>query len=174
MGERCYNNAARFAAGGDIIDPAQKFDWFITAHVSASRQKDIHKLCSHFRNKLDGLICGRRHRLYKMLWIEEGAQLYSNATNTTHTHWVFEQPAHFLPDEFELHFKRLWAEILGSTNIDFRPIRPERGGINGIIDYCVKEAEYRNFGTFIEMFSDNARAQKNRQTFVHPSLLRSR
>jgi hypothetical protein len=173
MRERCYNDAARFAAGGDDIEPAQKFDWFITGHVSESQQVNIQRQCKHFRNKLDGLIYGRRHRLYKMLWIEEGAQLHSKATGTAHAHWVFEHPQHLSADEFELLFTQLWTEICGSTNVDIRPINTNAGGIDGIINYCVKEAEHRNFGTFIEICSDNARSQKNRQTFIHPSLLKS-
>jgi hypothetical protein len=170
MRERCYNDAARFAAGGDDVDPADKFDWFITGHVCEYRQGNIHRLCSHFRNKIDGQLTARSHRLYKMLWIEEGAQLHTKVTGTAHTHWVFEHPAQLSDAEFEHVFKTLWAEICGSTNVEFRSIAPAAGNIERILNYCVKEADKGNFGTFIEPCSDNARRQKHRQSFIHPSL----
>ena len=173
MSDQCYTNVARFAAGGDDIDPTQKFHWFITGHVSHTQQVNIYKMCSYFRNRIDGLMATRRHHLYKMLWIEQGAQLHSKARNTAHTHWLFEQPSHLSPVEFQIIFKRLWAEIAGSTNIDIRPIRKELGGINGIIEYCGKEAELGNFGTFFEICSDNARSQNDRQAFLPPSLFKS-
>ncbi len=168
MSTRCYEMATQFAACGDSSAPADKFQWFITAHVAKSKQAKIHQLCKDFRNRIDTNIIGRRHRLYKMVWIEEGAQLYSNASGTAHTHWVFEQPSDLTEAQFQSAFKSLWKEIAGSANIDFRLIENGLGGINGVIRYCLKEALHGNFGTFIEACSDNARVQKNRETIIHP------
>ena len=99
-----------------------------------------------------------------MLWIEEGRGLHTAAKNTAHSHWLFEQPQHLDEQIFKSIFTDLWKNICGSSNIKFVEVLPQLGGYEGIINYCVKEADVDNLGTFIEPCSDNARIQANRQS----------
>jgi hypothetical protein len=149
-----------FASGGDKKDIEDKFSVFVTAHLAKSKQADIEYHCKHFRNVFDRAILGQRRRLYKILSIERGAEQY----NQFHAHWLMELPVFMSLSKFETKFTELWIDICGSSNIEFKVIENELGGINGLIHYCTKEVSYGNYGTFNELCSDNARNQNNRHS----------
>lgn len=158
--KKLIEDISLFASGGDKVDMESKFNVFVTAHLSKSKQCDIERHCKHFRNVFDRQIVGQRRRLYKILSIEQGSDTY----NKFHAHWLFEIPKEVCSSEFELKFTDLWVSICDSVNIDFRPIQYELGGVNGLINYCTKETTYGNYGTFNETCSDNARRQSNRKS----------
>ncbi len=158
-----FNDATNFIQAGDSLVPEDKLHFFVTAHFSKAKQIDVHRCCSHFRNRIDRTILGRSKRLYKALWLEEGQQLNTSARDSTHAHWLFEWPANTTDEAFKHVFIELWSNICGSSNIDIRPIQLEKGGALGIVNYCLKETDLGNTDVFIESCSDNARLQKNRQ-----------
>lgn len=158
--EQYIQKIALFARKGDDIQVEEKFNYFVTAHLSKSKQQNIEHHCKHFRNRIDREVFRSGKRLYKILSIEQGSQLYNEA----HTHWLLELPNHISEEVFKDIFSRLWIEICGSKNIRITPILYELGGVQGLINYCTKETTYGNYGTFIEHCSDNARKQKLRQS----------
>lgn len=159
-----FIDAADFILAGDELLPEDKLHFFVTAHFSKTNQIDVHRCCSHFRNRIDRVVLGKsRHRLYKALWLEEGKQLTTNARDTTHAHWLFEWPANISDKAFKHVFIELWSEICDSADIKFRRVQLEQGGALGIVNYCLKESDMGNTGVFVEPCSDNARLQKNRQ-----------
>ncbi|GJM04886.1 MAG: hypothetical protein DHS20C09_08770 [marine bacterium B5-7] len=158
-----FYDAADFILAGDNLAPEDKLHFFATAHFSNAKQDDVHKCCSHFRNRIDRVIFRRSGlRLYKGLWLEEGRQLTSNARDTAHAHWLIESPAGISHKAFKHVFTELWSDICGSKNLKFKPVWLEQGGALGVVNYCMKESDMGNTGTFIEPCSDNSRFQKNR------------
>jgi|GEM_PF-2290876 len=162
--EQCICNVATFALGGDPLQFEDKYSLFITAHFGRPNQLDVHRNCKHFRNVLDRKILRSKQRLFKVLWLEEGKQLQTSIQNTTHAHWLFELPTHLSEQCFKQVFSELWSDICGSQNIVFKTIEIERGGVEGLINYCTKESNINNHGTFIEHCSDNSRHQSSRQS----------
>lgn len=159
-----FIDAADFILAGDRLFPEDKMHFFVTGHFSKAKQTDVYKCCSHFRNRIDRVVLGKsKRRLYKALWLEEGKQLTTTARDTTHAHWLIEWPTGISDKALKHVFIELWSEICGSADIKFRQIQLEQGGALGIVNYCVKENDMGNTGTFIEPCSDNARLQKNRQ-----------
>ena len=159
-----FYDAANFILAGDSIAPEDKLHFFVTAHFSKAKQVDVHKCCSHFRNRIDRLVHGRtKQRLYKALGLEEGQQLNTSARDTTHAHWLIEWPANISDNAFRYVFVELWSEICGDANIKFKHVQLELGGVLGVVNYCLKESDMGNTGVFVELCSDNAKLQKNRQ-----------
>ncbi|MEX0739825.1 MAG: hypothetical protein WD071_10840 [Pseudohongiella sp.] len=161
---QAFHDVYTFITAGDTGEPEEKLHLFVTAHFAKRKQIDVHKCCSHFRNRLDRVIFRKgNHRLYKALWLEEGAQLTKSAYNTTHAHWLIEIPENVSETAFRCVFSDLWVEICEHRDIRFEYVDFGRGGVHGLINYGLKEFSKGNRGTFIESCSDNARLQKNRQ-----------
>ena len=55
-------------------DDCRHVDYFITAHLSKSKQQVAEHHIKHFRNVLDRKTCGRGRRLYKAVFVEEGKE----------------------------------------------------------------------------------------------------
>lgn len=165
---KAFYDAANFISAGDTLAPEDKLHLFVTAHFASRKQDDVHNCCSYFRNRIDRKILGRSgHRLYKALWLEDGEQAQTSTSNTTHAHWLFEIPVNVTEKAFKHVFCALWTDICCHTDIKFKHVDIELGGIHGLVNYCVKESSIGNTGTFIEHCSDNARLQKNRKS-RHP------
>lgn len=162
---KAFYDAANFIAAGDKLAPEEKLHLFVSAHFRKCNQDDLHHWSKHFRNCIDRVFLRRSgRRLYKALWIEEGKQLTTSTLNTAHAHWLIEVPEHISQKAFKRVFCALWIKICRHSDIEFKVIEVERGGVHGLVSYCLKESEMGNTGVFIEDCSDNARLQKNRKS----------
>ena len=66
-----FNECISFFSKGD---ECRHVDYFITAHLSKSKQQVAEHHIKHFRNVLDRKTCGRGRRLYKAVFVEEGKE----------------------------------------------------------------------------------------------------
>ena len=158
-----FNHCEKFIRTGDALYPEEKLHFFVTAHFGKSKQINVHKCCAHFRNRLDRVIFRRPGlRLYKALWLEEGAQLRTRKGDSTHAHWLIEWPINLSDKAFQSVFSELWSEVCWNRDIRFKYVEVTAGGTLGVATYCLKEVTSGNAGVFIEACSDNARYQKDR------------
>ena len=151
-----YKDVLEFFRQGDTY---QSVDYFITAHLSKSKQEVAEHHIKHFRNVLDRKICGAHRRLYKAIFIEEGKNALSRSYNERHCHLLIQKPKHLTKAQFQKQFNTLWEEICGSNDIDWQRITNKRGGVGKLIDYCNKEIKY-GIKAFTEELSDNSYHQK--------------
>ena len=153
-----------FCCNGDKhIEAEDKFQYFVTAHFSKSKQIDAEHCLKHFRNVLDKKVYGSRRRLYKACFVEEGKNNTSASYNKRHAHILIEKPKHLTKAQFEKQFNSLWEDICGSDNIRWKRITNKEGGVLGLVNYCIKEIDFGN-KAFIEELSDNSSLQNNRET----------
>ena len=151
-----YDNVLEFFSKGDTH---KSLDYFITAHLSKSKQEVAEHHIKHFRNVLDRKICGAHRRLYKAIFIEEGKNALSRSYNERHCHLLIQKPKHLTKAQFQKQFNTLWEEICGSNDIDWQRITNKRGGVGGLISYCNKEIK-QNIRAFRKELSDNSYHQK--------------
>jgi len=143
-------------------DDCISVDYFVTAHLSQSKQQVAEHHIKHFRNKLDREMCGRGRRLYKLVFVEEGLNALSRSYNERHCHLLIQKPKHLTKAQFASRFDSLWEEICGSSNIHWKRITIAQGGVGGLISYCNKESRFGN-KPFRAELSDNSYQQKHRQ-----------
>jgi len=136
--------------------------YFVTAHLSKSKQQVAEHHIKHFRNVLDRRVFGRAKRLYKAVFIEEGTNALSRSYNQRHCHMLIQKPKHLTKAQFEKQFNDLWQDICGSDNINWQRITKERGGVGGLIGYCHKEVK-SGIKAFVKELSDNSYLQQHRQ-----------
>ena len=158
-----YKDVLEFFRQGDTY---QSVDYFITAHLSKSKQEVAEHHIKHFRNVLDRKICGAHRRLYKAIFIEEGKNALSRSYNERHCHLLIQKPKHLTKAKFQKKFNTLWEEICGSNDIDWQRITNKRGGVGRLISYCNKEIK-QGVKAFIKELSDNSYQQKNRNKAHH-------
>lgn len=148
---------AAFCCDGDEIDLEAKYKLFVSAHFGARQQQIAEHHAKHFRNVLDRKVLGRGRRLYKVLFIEEGA---AHGYNERHAHWLIEKPGKMPASEFTRVFVKLWQEVCGSNNVRIEHIQKQRGGLAGLVQYLTKERNWRDQignSSFIRECSDNRR-----------------
>lgn len=154
---------AKFMFDGDKdVELTDKYHYHITAHFSKAKQQDAEYCFKHFRNVLDNKVVGRRNRLYKACFIEEGKNHLSKSYNDRHCHLLIQKPKHLTKKKYEEQFNELWQNICGNDNIKWTRIEKQKNGIDGVVDYLTKELEFGH-KAFIEDLSDNASKQKNRK-----------
>ena len=86
---------AKFMFDGDKdVELTDKYHYHITAHFSKAKQQDAEYCFKHFRNVLDNKVVGRRNRLYKACFIEEGKNHLSKSYNDRHCHLLIQKPKH--------------------------------------------------------------------------------
>ena len=158
-----YDSVLEFFRLGDTH---KSLDYFITAHLSKSKQEVAEHHIKHFRNVLDRKIYGKHRRLQKAVFIEEGKNALSRSYNERHCHMLIEKPKHLTLKQYKKEFNTLWEEICGSNDIDWQRITNKRGGVGRLIDYCNKEIKY-GIKAFTEELSDNSYQQKNRNKAHH-------
>ncbi len=151
--------AIKFFCRGDEIAVEDKFQYFVTAHLSYSKQQVAEHHIKHFRNVLDRKIYGKHRRLYKAVFIEKG-----DFDNERHCHLLIHKPKHLTKAQFEKQFNTLWQQICGSTDIKWKRITQKEGGIGGLLTYLNKQIKTKGIRAFTEELSDNSYQQTNRQT----------
>jgi hypothetical protein len=158
-----FRRVAKFLRKGDTY---LSLDYFVTLHLSKSKQQVAEHHISYFRNVLDRKIYGKHRRLYKAVFIEEGKNATSRSYNERHCHMLIEKPKHLTLKQYKKEFNTLWEEICGSDDITWQRITNKKGGVGGLIDYCNKEIKY-GIKAFTEELSDNSYQQKNRNKAHH-------
>lgn len=151
--------AIKFFCRGDEIAVEDKFQYFVTAHLSYSKQQVAEHHIKHFRNVLDRKIYGKHRRLYKAVFIEKG-----DFDNERHCHLLIQKPKHLTKAQFEKQFNTLWQQTCGSTDIVWKRITQKEGGIGGLLTYLNKQIKTKGIRAFTEELSDNSYQQTNRQT----------
>ena len=154
-----YNECISFFSKGD---DCRHVDYFITAHLSKSKQQVAEYHIKHFRNVLDRKTCGRGRRLYKAVFVEEGKNALSVSYNQRHCHLLIQKPKHLTKAQFQKQFNQLWADICGSEDIKWKRITAKDGGVGGLISYCNKEIK-SGIKAFRKELSDNSYQQRKRQ-----------
>ena len=158
-----FGRVAKFLRKGDTH---LSLKYFVTAHLSKSKQPVADHHIKHFSNVLDRKIYGKHRRLQKAVFIEEGKNATSRSYNERHCHMLIEKPKHLELREFRKQFNTLWEEICGSNDIDWQRITNKRGGVGRLISYCNKEIK-QGVKAFIKELSDNSYQQKNRNKAHH-------
>lgn len=158
--EKQIRKAVRFFNGGDDVNWRDKFQYFVTAQLSKSKQQIAEEHIRHFRNRLDREIYGKHRRLYKATFIEGGTEY-----NERHCHMLIQKPKDMTKAKFEKIYNTLWQEICGSDDIVWRRITEKDGGVVGLLSYLNKQVEH-GIRAFTEELSDNSYQQKNRQTTI--------
>lgn len=155
--------ALKFFSSGDDIDIEDKFQYFVSAHLSYSKQQVAEEHIRHFRNKLDRKIYGKHRRIYKAVFIEKG-----DFDNERHCHLLIHKPKHLTKAQFEKQFNTLWQQTCGSMDIVWKRITLKEGGIGGLLTYLNKQVKTKDLHrAFLEELSDNSYQQKHRQSTRH-------
>lgn len=160
MREKDIERIIDFMWQGDELPPEKKYRLFVTAHFGGKYQETAEFHAAHFRNKLDRAVLGRGKRLYKALFVEQGA---AHSYNQRHAHWLIEKPEHMSKRQFMDVFQALWLEVCGSTDVLCKPVLKKDGGLGGLVTYLTKDRDRgREIGSasFVAEFSDNARLNK--------------
>ena len=150
--------AIKFFVRGDNIPIEDKFQYFVTAQLSKSKQEVAEHHIKHFRNVLDRKVCGKHRRIYKATFIEGGTVF-----NERHCHMFIQKPKHLTKSQFEKQFNQLWQQTCGSDDIKWERITNKDGGVSGLLSYLNKQVEH-GIRAFTEELSDNSYQQSNRQS----------